>query len=150
MLPYKEGTVFLVPLRGGGFARGVVARVAKSEILLGYFFGPRLSSSSSVDVSGLDPSRPDLRVRFGDLGLIDGEWRTCGEIGAWDRREWPMPEFVRKDPFGKKGDILVRYSDNDPARIETEHAVSDATGLEPDAVLGYGAVEIKLSKLLGK
>jgi hypothetical protein len=39
-LPYSEGSVFLVPLRKGGYARGVVARASpKGKGLLGYFFG---------------------------------------------------------------------------------------------------------------
>ena len=44
-LPYSEGSVFLVPLRNGGYARGVVARATgEGKGLFGYFFGPRLAS----------------------------------------------------------------------------------------------------------
>jgi len=41
---YSEGDWFAVPLRGGGFAAGVIARAMprKEGVLLGYFFGPRL------------------------------------------------------------------------------------------------------------
>lgn len=38
---YREGSRFAVPLRQGGYAVGLVARVNPRGVLLGYFFGPR-------------------------------------------------------------------------------------------------------------
>jgi len=149
-LPYSEGTVFFVPLRNGGYARGVVARSgSEGTVFLGYFFGPRLSSAASTDVGDLDPAKAILRVRFGDLGLINGEWPTRGQIPGWNRSQWPMPDFVRKDPLGRKKPVLVRYSDADPSRIESESPTTEDTTLATDSMSGYGAVEIKLTKLLG-
>jgi len=53
---YDEGSVFLIPLRDGGFARGVVARIApKRKVLLGYFFGPRLEKEALACRSELWP-----------------------------------------------------------------------------------------------
>jgi len=67
---YPDGTVFLVPLKDGGFARGVVARSAPGgKVLLGYFFGPRLASRTEVDLSDVEPGNAVLCLRFGDLGL---------------------------------------------------------------------------------
>ncbi len=44
--PYSEGTVFSVPLRQGGYAKGIVARAAPQEAcIFGYFLdqnAPRL------------------------------------------------------------------------------------------------------------
>jgi len=148
-LPYREGSVFLVPLRDGGHGRGVVARAApKGRGLFGYFFGPRLTSTDSVPSEDLSPSKAILRVRFGDLGLISGQWQICGSVPRWDRSEWSMPGFVRKDPLGKRKPALVIYSDTDPLRIEVERQVYDNSGLESDSAYGYGAVEIALTKLL--
>ena len=39
--------------------------------------------------------------------------------------------------------------DGDPNIIETEYAIDDDSGMLPDSSSGYGAVEIKLTKLLG-
>jgi hypothetical protein len=149
-LSYSEGSVFLVPLKGGGHARGVVARVSpQGKALLGYFFGPRLATPADVSVEDLDPGRAVLRVIVGDLGLLNGEWTVCGQVPFWDRSKWPMPAFVRRDPLGRKKPRLVRYADEDPMRIEAEHVINDDPGLPPDAAYGYGALENELAALLG-
>ena len=149
-LPYSEGTVFLVPLRNGGYARGVVARATREgKGLFGYFFGPRLASPAVATLDGLDPGKATLRLIFGDLGLMNGEWAVLGTVPDWDRSKWPMPDFVRRDPLGKRKPVLVRRSDTDPMRVEAEYAIEDDSGLATDALSGYGAVEIKLTKLLG-
>jgi hypothetical protein len=149
-LPYVEGSVILVPLRNGGFARGVVARATQNgKGVFGYFFGPRLVSAKGAAIDDLDPAKAILRVRFGDLGLINGEWQVLGNVPKWNRAEWPMPDFVRRDPLGVLKPRLVRYSDDDPNRIEAEQVIDDDAGLPTDSASGYGAVEIKLTKLLG-
>jgi len=149
MLPYTEGTLFFVPLRNGGYARGVVARASpEGKVLLGYFFGPQLPTTEISDLGNLAPSKAILRLRFGDLGLINGEWPIEGRVPEWNRSEWPMPAFVRKDPLGKKKPIIVHYSDIDPSRVESEHPTNDDCELAPDSMSGYGSVEIKLTKLL--
>lgn len=147
-LPYSEGSVFLVPLRKGGFARGVVARSTDiGKVLLGYFFGPRLASAEAA-LTDLSPANAVLRLRFGDLGLVNGEWQVVGRLPIWDRSEWPMPDFVRRDPLGRLKPRLVRYSDEDPSHIDAEFVIDDDAGLATDSMSGYGAVEIKLTKLL--
>jgi Immunity protein 26 len=148
-LPYSEGSVFLVPLRTGGFARGVVARAAKKgKVLLGYFFGPRLASADAAALTDLCPANAVLRIRFGDLGLVNGEWQVVGKVPNWSRSEWPVPDFVRRDPLGRLKPRLVRYSDDDPGHIDSEFVIDDDAGLAADSMSGYGAVEIKLTKLL--
>ena len=59
-----------------------------------------------------------------------------------------MPDFARRDPLGRMKPRLVRYSDDDPSRREAEYAIDDDSGLPTDSLSGYGAVEIKLTKLL--
>jgi hypothetical protein len=145
---YSEGSVFLVPLRSGGYVHGVVARAAShGRVLLGYFFGPRLESADSVVPADLDPENAILRVRFGDLGLLNGEWPIVGQVQKWNRAQWPMPDFVRRDPLGKMKARIVRYSDDDPNRIEDEHPVDGDLGIEADSLHGYGAIEIRLTNL---
>ena len=147
-LPYSESSVFLVPLRNGGYARGVVARCNdKGKVLLGYFFGPRLASTNDVVLYDLDPANADLRVRFGDLGLLKGEWPIVGTVPHWDRSMWSMPDFVRRSDLSKRA-WLVRYSDDDPNRVEAEHPTEFDSKLGRDSLYGYGAVEIVLTKLL--
>jgi Immunity protein 26 len=149
-LPYSEGSVFLVPLRKGGFARGVVARsTAAGKVLLGYFFGPQLASAeAAAALTDLSPANAIVRIRFGDLGLVNGEWQVVGRVPNWSRSEWPVPDFVRRDPLGRLKPRLVRYSDDDPNHIDAEFEIDDDAGLATDSMSGYGAVEIKLTKLL--
>jgi hypothetical protein len=148
-LPYCEGSVFLVPLRKGGYGRGVVARSsAEGKVLLGYFFGPRFSTTDEVTLDGLDPANAILRVRFGDLGLLNGEWPVVGKAPNWNRSIWLIPDFVRRDELSKKA-WLVRYCDDDPNRIQDEYPAGFDSKLERDSLYGYGAVEIVLTKMIG-
>lgn len=147
-LPYREGSIFVVPLRGNGYARGVVARSGKEgKILLGYFFGPRLSARSPVPLEDVNPNGSILRALFGDLSLISGEWPVSGQVPNWDKAQWPMPDFVRKEPFSKRA-WLVRHSDVDPGKIESETPTDFSSLLPNDSLYGSGAVEIALTKLL--
>lgn len=150
-LPYKEGTVFLVPLRTGGYGRGVVARCSpKGKIVFGYFFGPRVIGMEERHFDDLSPEQTVLRLRFGDLGLIDGKWPIVGLIPNWKRPHWPMPDFIRvEDRIGDERKYLVRYSDSDPSIRLFETPQIENSDLQPDVLSGCGLVEIKLTKLLG-
>jgi hypothetical protein len=149
MLPYTEGTVFLVPITGGGYVRGVVARMnPEGAGVYGCFFGPRVAFPSDLEFDDLFPGNELLRSRFGDLGLINGEWPIVGIHPHWRRDDWRMPDFVRRDPLRRRKSTLVRYADDDPMRIEIEYPIDCDAGLTPDIASAYGAVEIKLGKLL--
>jgi hypothetical protein len=146
---YSEGSVFRLPLRDQGYARGVIARLAKrGRAPFGYFFGPRLSLQDEVRLDDLRPDRAILRVMFGELGLLNGEWTLHGKVPNWNRAEWPMPDFVVRDPLGFRKPLLVRYSDTDPTRVEAQYEIDDDRGMPTESTSGYGAVEITMTKLL--
>ena len=146
-LPYSEGSVFCLPLRDTGFARGVIARATKrGKVLFGYFFGPRFPSREAVKLDDLHPNGALFRSKFGDLGLINGEWTVHGKVPGWNRAEWPMPDFVIRAPLLRPK--LVRYSDTDLRRIEASHWIDDDRDLPLDSTAGYGAVEIRMTNLL--
>jgi len=148
-LPYSEGSAFLVPLKGGGYARGVIARAPpKGKILMGYFFGPRLELPADATVDDLRAADAVLRLRFGDLGLIKGRWPVLGKPSTWSRSEWSIPDFVRRDPLGRLKPILVQYSDHDPSAHINEQSIDDDSGLDADSLSGAGFVEIQLDKIL--
>lgn len=148
-LPYSEGTWFAVPLRQGGFAVGVVARAtAEGKVILCYFFGPsRTSVPALPDVERFGPSDAVRVLRVGDLSLLQGEWPIIGNTASWKRLEWEIPPFVRRDDLSRKA-WRVQYSDADPNSIEHEEPEQYESTLERDAVLGAGAVELVLTKLL--
>lgn len=148
-LPYSEGSVFLVPLEGGGYARGVVARSApKGKILFGYFFGPRVDDESGIIFDGLDAANSVLCLIFGDLGLINNEWPIIGSIPNWDRTKWPMIETIRRDYLGRLKPILVRYADDDPSKVIAEEVLTNDRDLPSSGLAGSGFVEALLSKNL--
>lgn len=149
-LPYAEGTGFLVPVRGGGFARGVIARSApRGRILLGYFFGPRLRAAEEASFDDLRPENAALRIMFGDLGLMNGKWPIVATpIPHWNSAEWPMPDFARRDLLVPGVTRLVRYADADPSKVIEERRIVDDPKLGDDSLYGQGAVEIKLDVVL--
>ncbi|BCH01507.1 hypothetical protein ACVILI_004727 [Mesorhizobium sp. USDA 4775] len=147
-LPYREGSVFRIPLPDGSFASGVVARMApRGRILLGYFFGPKMFSAD-IAASDLLPSEAVLVGRFGDLHLIDGKWEIFGEMGGWNRADWPIPEFIHHDALHILPDTIVRYSDDDIVLGTRERRPVIPTGLAEDGLMGAEFVEISLSELL--
>lgn len=147
---FSEGDWFAVPLRDGGFAVGLVARSNPKAALLGYFFGPRLGASPSLeDLGGLRPGDAVLVGRFGHLGLKQGRWPVLGRRDDWDRTNWPMPVFVRYEELSGRS-FNVTYDDDDPGRLLREDPISsgDASVSPPDGLMGAGYVEKVLTRLL--
>lgn len=150
-LPYREGSVFAVPLHRGGYAVGVVARVPEENakgVLLCYFFGPRRGQLPSGDVAEtLEPGEAIKVVKCGDIGLMNGWWRVIGQIDGWKREDWPVPDFARKHK--RTGEVTrVRYADDNLRKPVSEKRVKDAGGLESDRSIEAGALEAMLSNLL--
>lgn len=148
-IPYREGTWFAVPLRGGGYAVGVAARLNGRGCVFGYFFGPMRSEIPSVStLKNLHSDNAILVTQFGDLGLIEGEWPIIGDSESWDRKTWPMPSFVRVTEPDHVA-FVTTYSENTLEPIkERKCALSEVANYPYDSLSGAGAVEIRLTKLL--
>lgn len=149
-LPYKEGDCFCLPLRGGGFGRGVVARIDGKGIVFAYLLGPRLERADQAVLDGsIQPRNAALMARVGDLGLLEGHWPIVGHLEPWDPSEWRLPPFLHVDEGATHG-FLRHYDDS--LRFVKEERVDLAEvakgALPRDALLGYGAAEIRLTKLL--
>ncbi len=144
---YHEGTLFLVPLRDHGFVRGLVCRADGKGVVFGHFFGPRIESAIALPLDGdLGPSNALLSGCFGELGITKGAWPIVGELSAFDRRNWPLPVFIRE----VAGQTYAREL-NDSLEILSERKVLveelPVTTCR-DSVMGYGFVEMRLTKLL--
>jgi hypothetical protein len=148
---YQEGTLFAVPLRNGlGYGVGIVARLDKKGGVLGYFLPKRfLRIPLLSELQGLATEDSILVRRFGDLGLIKKNWHIIGNVQHWDRDAWPVPKFARlaKDNLTA---WIVEYSNKDGISLLSEHEVpfDKAYNLPEDGLSGFGAIEIRLSKLL--
>jgi hypothetical protein len=152
-LNYTEGTCFLVPLRKGGFGRGVVARMNGRGVVFGYFFGPKfLKKDDAIIDSALCPQKAILLGKFGDLGFMNGEWPVIGKIEPWVRADWPLPSLFQKDLLRQNIGFIRCYDDNSLGFAREERVKLgeiDAGKLPKDGLSGYGALEIRLTKLLG-
>lgn len=147
---YREGDWFAVPLRDGGYAVGVVARMDGRGGVLGYFFGPRRDTVPSLEeVHDLDPGQTLRIIRFGDLGLIENEWPIIGQSKAWERDHWPLPDFGRLEEVSGRA-LRVEYSEDNLAAAagETQGPRDEVAKLPRDALSGAGAVELVLTHLL--
>ncbi len=98
-------------------------------------------------MTSLHPGKEIKILRFGDLSLLNKEWVVIGDIPSWDRKKWPLPNFVRKDDISKRA-WRVRYSEEDPNRVIDEVPEPFNSVLERDAMYGAGAVEKLLTQLL--
>jgi hypothetical protein len=149
---WVEGDWIGVPVRGGGWSVGVIARLAgRGKTPLGYFFGPRLDALPGLDhVAGLRPEDAVFVGLFGSQGLRRGSWPVLGRVPGWDRAEWPVPVFTVKDAIIDGLYWRRFYDPDDPGRWLSEERVE--RGVVPellsDSLSGSGAVEIWLSKLL--
>lgn len=147
---YREGDWFAVPLRDGGYAVGAIARANPGGVLLGYFFGPRRPGVPGLeDVAGLEPGDAVLVRKFGHLGIVQGRWPLLGQVDGWDRREWPMPVFVRYEELTGRS-FRVFYADDDPNRLLREERVAPGAAEQgpKDGLMGAGFAETILSNLL--
>jgi hypothetical protein len=145
---YKEGDWFAVPLRDGGYAVGLVARMNGKGIVLGYFFGPRRSEPPSLgELANLAPEEAIDVSMFGDLGLIRKEWPPIGAGPGWDRDRWPIPGFGRG-----LGELYLRieYGEDLSSERQTRISLEELRRLPEDGLSGAGAVEIHLTRLLSK
>jgi len=148
-LNYKEGSWFAVPLMHGGFATGVVARATtEGRIILCYFFGPQRRSLPILpDVKSLKATEAIRAARISDLFLFQGKWPIIGCSERWNRSEWPMPVFVRREPNGTRA-WRVYYSDTNPSTLVREEPAPYDTDLPLDLTLSGRGVEIRLARLL--
>ncbi|WP_295999875.1 Imm26 family immunity protein [Rugamonas sp.] len=147
---YREGTWFAVPLNQGGYAAGLLARMAPGgKVVLAYFYGPKRAALPTLaELAGMRPGDAVKVARTGDMGLANGRWQVIGDAPDWQRELWPIPAFIRRSEPVRHAWRAV-YADTDPGRPEREVSVPyDMTGLDIDLLYGYGSIELLLTKLL--
>lgn len=147
---YDVGSIFCVPLREGGYAIGIVARCDHKGLVFGYFFGPRLKTiPESVEWRDLKAGEAVLIGQFGDIGLKNGDWKLVGSIEQWSPEAWPMPAFCSAHEDENMVTITL-YDDStlDTKSVNTVPRSEETARLPVDRVMGYGAVEIRLTRLL--
>ena len=129
--------------------RSVARRAPAGRIMLAYMFGPKRDVLPSLDeLDTLRPEQAVRRLRTGDMALLNERWPMLGDSEHWQRDEWPMPSFIRRNESLQRA-WRATYADADPAKLDREESVPfDTPGLESDSLYGYGATELLMSKLL--
>ena len=148
---YTLGDCFALPLREGGFARGVVARMDGKGCVFGYLYGPRIDNAADLTVDpGWQAKHCLFSCMFGDLGLVTHEWTVLGLFPNWKPDDWPMPEFVRYND--DRSMAFVSKYDEKTFKCVREMKIPSSEACDPtllpDGLWGYGAVEIRLTALL--
>ncbi|MCB2157044.1 immunity 26/phosphotriesterase HocA family protein [bacterium] len=147
-----EGNCCAVPLRNGGFARGVIARISGKGPAFGYFFGPRCSTLQELQSLGIPPGPEGaiLLTQFGDLGLKKEVWPIIGRLPDWNREDWPMPGFIRYNDDRTKA--FIDFCDDDTVESVKEIVVPvdeiDPNDFAEEGLYGYVALQIRLDVLL--
>jgi hypothetical protein len=147
--PYREGTWFAVPLRQGGYVVGRVARhTVGGKIVLAYFFGPKHDGVPTLpEIETSEPATAIKIMMAGDLGFLDGSWPIIGDSLHWNRQDWPIPPFIRRDDLSRSAWRVI-YSDDDTNKVVSEERIPYETqGLQDDVLSGHKAAEIHLSRL---
>ncbi len=150
---YSEGDCISVPLLNREFARGVIARMDGRGCIFGYFFPPSIEDSHNVKIDDfLSPGNNILLARVGDLGLLNSEWKVIGRIPDFRREVWKLPAGLRWDEGDSEGVECI--FDEDTLETISEKPISivglDLTKELKDGLMGYGFLEIRLTKLLSK
>lgn len=132
LIKVEEGDCFALPLSGGGFARGVVARQPpRSPVMLAYFFPPRLATLRDALIDGqLTLGKQVLIERCGNGSIKNGHWPTLGKLPSFDRLAWPIPLFIS----GNTANQLLRVAVVSERDLLTEES---STMELPSAVRGY-------------
>jgi hypothetical protein len=145
-----EGDWFAVPLKGGGYALGVLARVGRrSGIAFGYFFGPkRAEPPAEGDLAELTVEDAVFACRFGDDAIEGGKWPMVGRR-EWSREEWPMPAFCTASEVAGPT-YRVDYDEDDPNKVAATTPISreECERLPDDELWGSGALASRLTRLL--
>jgi len=147
-LPYEEGSWFLVPMGKNAFVPGLIARMApEGKVLLGYFFGKVFREIPSVKAMDQFQEKDAVKIhRFGDLGLINGEWPILGRLPLWNRNDWPMPAFMQVEPISNRV-WKIEYPDENPGgKPRRTRITGSSSNLPKDGMGGYKYIEEILQK----
>ena len=137
----------MVPLRDHGYCAGVLANATGDGPAYGYFFGPRVATASEVNSDLLRAEDAVLVGKFGDLEICKGNWPVIGVVEPWEPKKWPMLPLARVDESVHRA-WLSTYDENLECVEEVEIDADEARKHPYDRMMGAGAVEIRLTKLM--
>jgi len=139
---------FCVPLRKEGYTLGLITHIGKKGMLFGYFFKPKLKECPKYVPKDICKEQYILRGKFGDKGLQDRKWHIIEVSNTIKMDDWPMSPMIRVDKSANIA-FLSHYDNITLDFLFEEKCSPDLIDQYPyDRLMGYGAVEIRLSNLV--
>jgi hypothetical protein len=148
---YSEGDCFLVPLKNGGYARGVVARLNGKGKVCSFFFLPRYEHITDAIIDDYLTPANSLYVSFhSDSGfIVDNRWKVFGKISPWVRDDWHLPVFGFTNTLLDERGELRYYDDKTLEKINEETvSVEKVANLPEDGAAGSGYIEGRLAIII--
>lgn len=87
-----EGDIFILPLKNGKYAIGLVAISAKNCILA-YYFNVMLDNESDFDIEIIQKERTILIQTVSTLGFSEESWKVIGKLDSYTDSIWSLPNF---------------------------------------------------------
>ena len=146
-----EGLWFALPINETELAVGIITAMSHDgSRLFGYFFGPRLRATPSLEnVVNRTCDEAVLAARFSNLGLRYGRWTVLGPDPDYSRDKWPMPRFRNEDVVSGRIRV-VEYDRDKPDRLVSfrDCDKGEAQSLPEDGLMGHLYVEDALNAIL--
>lgn len=141
-----EGDIFILPLKNGKYAIGLVAISAKNCILA-YYFNLMLDKESDFDMEIIQKERTILIQMVSTLGFSEESWKIIGKLDSFTDSVWTLPNFQQYSELSK-----CYYSTIHDSKLEevSRHKIDEkeASKLYPSGMAGYVYAENVLLKLL--
>ncbi len=141
-----EGDIFILPLKNGKYAIGLVAISAKNCILA-YYFNVMLDNESDFDIEIIQKERTILIQTVSILGFLEESWKVIGKLDSFIDSIWSLPNFKQYSEL-----LKVYYSISYNLKLEEvgRHKIDEkeASKLYPYGMAGYVYAENVLLKLL--
>lgn len=141
-----EGNIFILPLKNGKYAIGLVAISAKNCILA-YYFNVMLDKESDFDMEIVQKERTILIQRVSTLGFSEESWKIIGKLDSFTDSVWTLPNFKQHLDLSN---CYISISYNSKLEEISRHKIDEkeASKLYPSGMAGYVYAENVLLKLL--
>lgn len=143
-----QGQIFAIPLKDKGYGLGLIAR-KNDMIALGYFFKTVFEQLpiGKVEADLISKANVILIGKFSCLGISNNEWPLLKSDFVFKKDNWPIPFFKGKD-LGGDDFFSVLYDDSLLKETRRWISKNEAENLFEHGLYGYGALEIKLSRII--
>lgn len=119
--------------------------------VVGYFFIQRFDELPTFEQANSSTLADVIQsFRFGDLGIIEFDWKVIGQRDRYDIDEWPTPIFGSVVGRNRAAKCIYQRGQFDERDAKIAICLEEAKTLPDNWLAGCGLVEIRLTKLLSR